>query len=85
MLSFHAVANIYLIAIFLGVLVVLVKLYDLKLLLKTFFESAALLGRYIDKLESELRREEIVIGHRVDKLCDDVLDILRKLEDTEKK
>ena len=84
MLSFHAVANIYLIGIFIGVLVILVKLYDLKLLLRTFFEAATLLGRYVDRLEQELHREEQIIGQRVNKVYDDVLNIMERLDKTDK-
>lgn len=84
MLSFHVVANIYLIGIFIGVLVILVKLYDLKLLLKTFFETATLLGRYVDRLEQELHKEEEIIGHRVDRVYDDVLNILERLDESSK-
>ena len=84
MLSFYAVANIYLIGIFIGVLVILVKLYDLKLLLRTFFEAATLLGRYVDRLEQELHREEQIIGQRVNKVYDDVLNIMERLDKTDK-
>ena len=84
MLSFQVITNIYLIVIFIGVLVILVKLYDLKLLLKTFFVTATLLGRYVDRLEQELHKEEEIIGQRVNKVCDDVLDILERLDKSSK-
>ena len=84
MLSFQVITNIYLIVIFIGVLVILVKLYDLKVLLKTFFEAATLLGRYVDRLEQELHREEQIIGHRVDKVYDDVMNIMERLDKTDK-
>ena len=84
MLSFQVITNIYLIVIFIGVLVILVKLYDLKLLLKTFFETATLLGRYVDRLEQELHKEEEIIGQRVNRVYDDVLDILERLDKSSK-
>lgn len=82
---FHLTLNLYLICIFIGVIITLIRLYEIKLILKTFFATTNLLGRYINSIEEELHKEEALIGSRVDRVCSDVLKILTKLEEERSK
>ena len=81
----HLLFNIYLIVLFIGVLAILLKLHDLKLLLKTFFETTTLLSNYISKLESELHEDEYVIESRVNKVHEDIINILEHMNKNKKR
>ena len=80
----HLLFNIYLIVLFIGVLAILLKLHDLKLLLKTFFETTTLLSNYISKLESELHEDEYMIESRVNKVHEDITNILEHMNKKKK-
>ena len=81
----HLLFNIYLIVLFIGVLAILLKLHDLKLLLKTFFETTTLLSNYISKLESELHEDEYMIESRVNKVHEDIINILEHMNKNKKR
>lgn len=80
----HLLFNIYLIVLFIGVLAILLKLHDIKLLLKTFFETTTILSNYISKLESELHEDEYMIESRVNKVHEDIINILEHMNKKKK-
>lgn len=82
----HAIINIYLILLFLGVLLILLRLHDMRLLIRTFIDSAKVLSKYISRLEEELKKDEDMTEYRVNKLHVDLMKILDKMkEDKEKR
>ena len=81
----HAIINIYLILLFLGVLLILLRLHDIKLLIRTFIDSARVLSKYINRLEEELRKDEDMTEYRVNKLHVDIMKILDKMKEDEEK
>ena len=81
----HAIINIYLILLFLGVLLILLHLHDIKLLIRTFIDSARVLSKYINRLEEELRKDEDMTEYRVNKLHVDIMKILDKMKEDEEK
>lgn len=82
----HAIINIYLILLFLGVLLILLRLHDMRLLIRTFIDSAKVLSKYINRLEEELKKDEDMTEYRVNKLHVDLMKILDKMkEDKEKR
>lgn len=76
--------NIYLVVLLLGVLVVLIKLHELKHLVKLFFEVTTLLHQYINKLEESMRGDEKSIERRVDKIHSDIIHILGRIREQDK-
>lgn len=75
----HIIFNIYLIILLVGVLTILLRLHDIKLILKTFMETTNLISKYVDLLETEIKKDEDMIEYRVNKLHSDILKIIREL------
>ena len=73
-------SNMYLILIFIGVILLLIKLHDLKGLIKTFISEISVLASYINALDAELHKEEENIEVRVDRLSRDIVKILKEID-----
>lgn len=71
----HYLTNIYLVLIFFGVLLILLRLHDLKLLLLTFVDTVKFLGCVINKLDKNIKEDELSVEERVNKLHDDIAQI----------
>ena len=68
-------SNTYLILIFIGILLLLLKLHDLKGILKVFISELNILATYVNALEEELRSEEDNIAGRVEDLSNHIIKI----------
>ena len=80
----HTIFNIYLIILLIGMLLVLLKLHDLKHLLMTFTETTKFLCLVINNLDTELKQDECTIEERVNKINADIAEIIRYIDKKEK-
>ena len=80
----HAIFNIYLIILLIGMCLVLLKLNDLKHLLMTFMETTKFLCLVINTLDTDLNQDECPIEERVTKINADIAEIIRYIDKKEK-
>ena len=80
----HAIFNIYLIILLIGMCLVLLKLNDLKHLLMTFMETTEFLCLVINNLDTELKQDEHTIEERVNRINADIAEIIRYIDKKEK-
>lgn len=79
----HLIFNIYLITILLGLILLMLKVHDMKLLLKTYFEVAVALNQCVKEIEERMRDEDRTLIRRCDVIEEDIqkiLDIINRKE-----
>lgn len=80
----HAIFNVYLALLLIGMLLILLKLHELKNILLTFVDSTKFLCVMIDKLDNNIKKDELSVEERVNRLHEDIAAIEKHMRDKNK-
>lgn len=76
----HAIFNIYLVILLIGIIIIILRLHDLKQLLLTFMDMTRFLFYMINKMDNDMKEEELSIEDRVNKLHEDIEQIILHMQ-----